>query len=154
MQHVRARLPLDPQQQRAQRVADGGEDQGHARELKDGEEAVGDHAGHGIEYNRQPMTRGKPTTGSGAVVLLLLLGVGLFAFVQTHPSTSRDAGPRRHMSWVHVAVIILAIALAGTPASRGGITRLLDRARKPSPRARRLTAGAVFVVAIGYILLT
>jgi hypothetical protein len=97
------------------------------------------------------MTRG---IRIGATTTLLAAGIGLFAYVQAHPSVARDAGARRPLGWLHVSVLMIAAALAAMPRPRRAIARLLERLRQPSPRARRITAAGVFVVAVLYILLT
>src|SRR5437773_1384266 len=88
-----------------------------------------------------------------ATAALLLAGVAAFAWVAAHPSISPQAPPRRRMTWVHAAGIIAAIALAVAPTPRRWIAAHLQRVRRPSPRARRLVATAIFAIAVAYILL-
>lgn len=84
-----------------------------------------------------------------AVVVALALGVLLYALLPPGPAGdhARTAG------WRWVAAIVAA-ALAMVPPVHHFIDRMIDRVRKPTDRARRITGVVVAVVASAYFVLT
>src|SRR5688500_16196853 len=79
-----------------------------------------------------------------ATLLLLIFGVQVWLVV----------GRGEWGSPLQLQLCIGALSLAAIPPIRRRIGRFLDRLRRPSPRARVITAAAIFVIACVYLPLT